>query len=260
MNTDRSIKELLTLFNVRNISELGSDIIMEFFNDISVKEAMNLCRINKQFNEVCKREFTWRNKISYDYGIAKKYGDTWKETAKLLYNSNMINLRQKWIDGRTYGELFDEALESNDDEFFRKVITKHGVDHVDASVYSEFVEDLKSAEVDLFRRYPNYTYDDFDEYGIVLHENEDELQRNLKVMTREFSVIGHAFAEIRGSDVESTDEYGLACLGRQSKYTAGLGNSELQNAKNIRLLVDPILYVMTYSLMSLNDLNRIYIW
>nr|QBK92658.1 MAG: F-box family protein [Pithovirus LCPAC401] len=72
MNTNRSIDELLSLFNVRNISELGSDVIIKYFDDISVKEAMKLCRVNKQFNEVCKKESVWRNKVSYDYGIKKK--------------------------------------------------------------------------------------------------------------------------------------------------------------------------------------------
>lgn len=260
MNTDRSVEELLTLFNVPNISELGSDIIMEFFNDISVKEAMNLCRINRQFNEVCKKESTWKRKAKNDYGIQKMYYSTWKKTARLLYDSNMINLGQEWIDGQTYGELFDEALESDDDEFFRKILMKHGINYLHSTVYSDFVEDLKSAEVDLFNRHPGYTHKDIDEYGIVLHGNEDELQKNLRVMTREFSVIGHAFAELRGRDIAPIDEYGLACLGRQEKYTPGLEDSEIQIAKDIRLLVDPILYVMTYSIMSLNDLNRIYIW
>ena len=172
----------------------------------------------------------------------------------------MINLREKWIDGKTYGELFNEALKSDDDEFFRKILIKHEADYVDPVVYSEFVEDLKSAEEDLFDRYPGYTYDDFDEYGIMFHEDENELQRNLKVMSREFSVIGHAFGEIRGRDAEATYEYGLAGLARGPKDTPGLEDSKIQTVKNIRLLVDPILYIMTYSIMSLNDLNRIYIW
>ena len=76
MNSDRSVEELLAMFNVENISELGSDIIMEFFNNISVKEAMNLCEVNKQFNAICKKESTWRNKVLNDYGIVKKYRKT----------------------------------------------------------------------------------------------------------------------------------------------------------------------------------------
>jgi len=32
-----------------------------------------------------------------------------------VYDSNMINLRQEWIGGQTYDELFDEALKNNND-------------------------------------------------------------------------------------------------------------------------------------------------
>lgn len=58
------------------------------------------------------------------------------------------------------------------------------------------------------------------------------------------------FGKIRGRDTEPTDDYGLACLERQEKYTDGLGDSKLQITKSIRLLVDPILYVFKRDLMS----------
>ncbi len=37
---------------------------------------MKLCRINRRFNEVCKKESMWRRKVKNDYGIDKKYGKT----------------------------------------------------------------------------------------------------------------------------------------------------------------------------------------
>ena len=79
MNSDRSVNELLEVFGVLNLSNLGSDIIIEVFDDISVKEVMKLCRVNNQFNIVCQKEGMWKRKVKNDYGIERKYGRTWKE-------------------------------------------------------------------------------------------------------------------------------------------------------------------------------------
>ncbi len=253
MNSDRSVDELLELFEVRNISELGSDIIMKFFDDISVKEVMKSCRINKQFSKACEKESMWKRKVSNDYGITKKYLDSWKNTAKFLYKSNMINLRQQWINGKTYGELLEESLKSNDDEFFEDLLKEHGVRMFPVVVYSDFVNDLKTAEEDVFGRYPNFNDNNLDNYGIMLHTDENKLQSNLKAMTREFSVISHVFAELHGLNQELDNDYGLACpMNRRREYIY-----DKSQMRKIRLLADPILYVMTYSFMDLNDLNRI---
>ncbi len=45
-----------------------------------------------------------------DYGIEKKYGATWRQTAITMDKHNMINLNDKWIDGRTYKQILDETL------------------------------------------------------------------------------------------------------------------------------------------------------
>ncbi len=63
MNTDRSVEELLELVKVKDISQLGSDVIREFFDDISYKEVMKLCRVNRQFNIACNKESMWKKKV-----------------------------------------------------------------------------------------------------------------------------------------------------------------------------------------------------
>ncbi len=100
MNTDRSVGELLELFNVQNISQLGSDVIRKFFDDISYKEIMKLCRVSKQFNIACNKESMWKKKVKNDYGITKILDSTWKDTARLLFESNMINLNADWVNGK----------------------------------------------------------------------------------------------------------------------------------------------------------------
>ena len=118
MNSDRSVEELLELFNIENISQLGSGVIRLFFDDISYKEVMKLCRVSKQFNISCNKESMWKQKVLNDYGIRKMYERTWKETARLLFESNMINLNQEWINGKTYQQLFDEGMEEKNENYF----------------------------------------------------------------------------------------------------------------------------------------------
>ena len=81
MESDSLVSELFELFDGKNIFDVSLDIIAKFFYNISVKEILKLCRVNKKFNSVCQRESLWRNKVLLDYGIKKKYGRTWKERA-----------------------------------------------------------------------------------------------------------------------------------------------------------------------------------
>nr|QBK92734.1 MAG: F-box family protein [Pithovirus LCPAC401] len=200
-----------TLLNIQNISELGTDVIEEFFYGISVKEILKLSVINTTFSEACKRESFWKKKVLLDYGVEKKYGETWKETAILLSDSNMINLGKEWVDGQTYGELLEEGMSI--EPFFYPCLREFNIFNVD---------DLKNAEY---------------------------LQHVLKLVTREFSVIMHVIGEIRGY-------YNLFSLSQECDVNE-LTDNELKVANKIKSLVDPIPYVMTYSLQTLKTLNTI---
>nr|QBK92402.1 MAG: F-box-like protein [Pithovirus LCPAC401] len=253
MNSNRTVGELLRLFKVNNISELGSDIIIKYFDDISVKEVMKLCRVNRQFNEVCKKESMWRRKVKNDYGIEKKYGRTWKETARNLYDANMINLGQEWIEEKTYGELLKEGLESDDHRFFSDLVYEHKIGTV---VFPEDVDDIKSADAYLSNTHGFY-YISFLMYANGMSNSEADLQRHLRLMTREFSVIAHTVGEMKGV----YSERGFALASSQADFT----ETEIQNTHEervkmqiiVKLFMDPILYVMTYSIMNLKNLSSI---
>jgi len=93
-----------------NRGNLTSTIVQEIFSNLTVKEISSLCITSRQFEAACKQESLWRNKVRTDYGISKIYGPTWRETAKLLSKHDMINLNDKWVDNRTYREIFDLFL------------------------------------------------------------------------------------------------------------------------------------------------------
>ncbi len=95
---------------VEDLDDLSSNRIRALFNDLAVKDILELCLLSENFNEMCGRELLWKAKIWSSYGIEKKYGDTWRETAELLSGAGMINLNSRWYDGRTYRQILDEAL------------------------------------------------------------------------------------------------------------------------------------------------------
>ena len=104
------ISEILERVHLRkeSLDNLPPDVIQEIFLDLSVEEIMKLCRSNIAFNIVCGRESLWQTKVWIDFGIEKKYWDTWRKTAENLFKMNMINLNKKWINGMTYREIIDK--------------------------------------------------------------------------------------------------------------------------------------------------------
>ncbi len=94
-----------------DLDNLSSNRMRMLFNDLSVEDILELCSLSKNFNEMCSKELLWKAKIWSSYGIEKKYGgETWRETAELLSGAGMINLNNRWYDGRTYRQILDEAL------------------------------------------------------------------------------------------------------------------------------------------------------
>ena len=225
MNPDCLVEKLLTRLNIQNISELGTDVIEEFFYGISVKEILELSVTNTRFNEACKREYFWKRKVLLDYEVEKKCRETWKETARLLCHSNMINLGKEWINGQTYGDLFEQALESNG--FFERILMKERFDeqnyneeslqrvhhfrltlnqyHIPLSyiyvypevienledVYPRFVTGLKNVSIEHLALQTGYSIPTLKAYGIGPMEAKI-VQFVKKVTTRELSVIIHA--------------------------------------------------------------------
>nr|QBK92850.1 MAG: uncharacterized protein LCPAC401_04880 [Pithovirus LCPAC401] len=274
MNSDRSIDELLKVFGVLNLSNLGSDIIIKFFDDISVKEVMKLCRVNKQFNTVCQKDFMWRRKVKNDYGIETKYGRTWKETAQLLFETNMININERWVNGKTYKELFDEGLEGKD--YFKDLYDKHDLIKTVFPTYvtnigtaKEFLMNDDDSPIGWVGNVPSEYLTLFNSLNKHILDDKSRLQKQISMMTREFSVVAHAVAEIIGT--YSDYNFGLASLAsekisfeqgedvsRQVDEHSSPKQSEI--TRRLSKIIDPNLYIMTYSFMSLYNLSEINVW
>ncbi len=310
-----------TLLNIQNISKLGTDVIEKFFYGISVKEILELSVTNTRFNEACKRESFWKKKVLLDYGVEKKYGETWKETAKFLYDSDMINLKKEWINGETYGDLFEQALKSNG--FFHKIFNKEwlnmtmydgiseeeffscgyyhddehkkmemlghsscvhynglsreeflslGYYHDDEhkkryiydnsiplskiyvypenvedleNVYPEWITGLENVPIEHLALQTGYPIDELRTHGVGAWEAM-EVQYVKKVVTRELSVIMHAAEAAKRI-------YGHDWQNEINELQGG----DLKTSKEIESLVDPVRYVILYSLQTLETLNAI---
>ena len=78
--------------NIADLKNSNEDTIRKILLLISPKEISRLCVTSQKFNRVCEDQSFWRVKVQRDYGIEKKYGFTWKETAINLHKVKMINL------------------------------------------------------------------------------------------------------------------------------------------------------------------------
>nr|QBK93587.1 MAG: uncharacterized protein LCPAC404_02910 [Pithovirus LCPAC404] len=277
MNSDRSVNELLEVFGISNISNLGSDVIIKFFDDISVKEVMKLCRVNKQFNAGCWGDSMWKRKVENDYGVETKYGRTWKDTAQFLSEYNMINLNETWVNGKTYKELLDESLESKNDNYFKDLRDKYKLGEI---IFPSYVHDIQTAKEFVLTReswgsdstesMPEEEkitiYERFNRNNGNILEDENRLKKQVAGMTREFAVIVFASAEIKGTYTHNN--FGLSSLMSQNLYYSDFSEDvgiELSTEAELKIkkltrMVDPNLYIMTYSVMSPNNLVNLDIW
>ena len=285
MNTDRSIEELLELLGIQNISQLDAEIIYIYFDDISYGEVMKLCEVDKKFNRgVCNNETMWKKKMKNNYGIVRIYGISWKETAHLLFESNMINLNANWVNGKTYKELFEEGLKSKSNNYFQDLYNDYDLLPI---VFPEYVHNTEDAiyyvtndpeslvdwirEGQISKSDKTEAYEQFNlDYNNIL---EDENMINLQVatMTREFSVIAHAVAEIKG--LHLSNDFGLAqiasAMSQRGIIDANTGDLFLHIVSNdkqekinrkLAKLIDPMIYVITYCSMSRRNLSFIDMW
>nr|QBK92481.1 MAG: F-box-like protein [Pithovirus LCPAC401] len=120
MDTVSEIFERIHL-KEESLGNLPPDVIQEIFLDLSVEEIMKLCRSNVAFNIVCERESFWQTKVWTDFGIEKKYWDTWRKTAENLFKIKMINLNKKWVNGMTYREIIDKIANRTEFEAEEKL-------------------------------------------------------------------------------------------------------------------------------------------
>ena len=271
MNANRPVKELLLLFGVKDIASLKSDDISKYFDDLSVKEVIKLCKINSQLSSVCKFDSMWERKVKNDYGIDKKYGKTWKETAIFLFDTNMINLNAIWDGHESYRKLFKRGLDDPSPDLLQSYM---GDSLVSSFVFPGYVVDMKSAKrfilttyLDSNERISNdfETKEDYEQYfeefnsenGGIL-DSEEFIEEHLRKMTREFSIITHAVSEIKKDF--GKHKYGLAnIVAVTNSDTEPTAKQNRMNDK-IMLFIDPMLYVMSYCLMTNENLSSTPIW
>ena len=192
-----SVNEILAKLRLerRDLNNLSTSQLETIFLDLTVKEISLLCRINRKFNTVCKDESFWRIKVLNDYGVGKKYGDTiasqssaagatWRQTAITMDKNNMINLNDVWINGRTYKQILDEALQQEYRlDFFEDLQEKYLLPYADNS------------EEDVLRLLDRYS--DYDDGKLQRFANdvlgrdytEDELNDIFYIKNREIKVI-----------------------------------------------------------------------
>ena len=113
-----SVDEVLRKLRLtrQDLNTMSSTGLRSSISHLSVKEISMLCEVNRKFNKICDNESFWKKKVLDDYGINKKYGATWRETAKRFSITNMINLGTRWANGQTYKEVLDEYLDKGADE------------------------------------------------------------------------------------------------------------------------------------------------
>nr|QBK94064.1 MAG: F-box-like family protein [Pithovirus LCPAC406] len=223
-----SVSEILARLNlnVRNLDNLSTSQLETVFSDLKVKEISLLCRVSRKFNELCKDESFWRNRVFNNHGIDKKYGSTWRETARNMDEINMINLNGVWIDGRTYRKILDDALQNGSDviadlqeqhllPYFDD--SHHDVDYILLSVHDE--EEIQ-----------NFNEDSYDEQF-----TDDEMDDILFIKSREMDVIYTAIRTYEG------------VRGRLPGDVPGNIVQVTQSYEFLREMIDPILYVMQFS-------------
>nr|QBK92611.1 MAG: hypothetical protein LCPAC401_02490 [Pithovirus LCPAC401] len=242
---DVSVKEILARLRLshQDLNKLPIVQLQSILADLTVKEILLLCTTNKKFDVACKEESFWKNKVFSDYGIEKKYGTTWKETAQRMSQINMINMNKKWIDGQTYKELFDMAIREITDEL--NVIRMTEIE--------KFIKDIPpfcSFEYENLR--DEKEVQDYSEQNLDRRLTREELDKLEFVNSREMLVIFAA-----SGTYESGKQGGKDLLPGDDNYYSQFDFNNIPNQEKFILqLVDPMLYVMQFSSFPIEELRK----
>ena len=237
-----SVNEILARLNLnkRDLNNISISQLRTIFQDLTVKEISTLCAVSRRFNTLCKDESFWRRKVSDDYGIHKKYGDTWRQTAINMDKVNMINLNGAWINGRTYRKILDDALQNAADplQHGASVVTELQTPYL-LPYAGDFKEDMHELQFEL----------ENDDIQLQIFANrilgrdytEDELNDIYYIKSREMNVIYATVRTYRG-------EQGMHLPGHT--ITNIIVGTCLPNYDFLLEMIDPILYVMQFSSFS----------
>ena len=188
--------------------------------------------IINQLNGELKDDSSWRIKVLNDYGIKKKYGDTWKQTAIVMGKFNRINLGRKWIYGRIYREILDDALQNGADV----------LEGLPLEYLLLYADNEKHAENMRYNLHDEKQIQDYANTHLDKPYTDNKIDDILLTYSREISVIYSAVLSYKGQD----------------GYLPGDTNEMLQPAfksyEVLREMIDPMLYVMQFSSFPHNQL------
>ncbi len=234
----------------RDLNDLNPDLIQEMFLNLSISEISLLCRVSRSFDAVCQRESLWQTKIWSDYGVDKKYGETWRETAKLMTEVNMINLNKKWVNGETYKHILTKAWNKG----------KRGIIYLIKLQLNAFYDIIPNENVAVKLQYTRSDIDSFKEViehiDINRESTNDAFDRFMKIRSKEFTILIATFTVL-----EKT--YPLLPSASYESFNGKIQSHqkniiEIKDAYfSIIKLIDPILYIMQFSVFSKHDLREV---
>ena len=231
-----SVDEILSRLNLskRDLNNLSTSHLETIFTDLTSREIALLCRTSRKFERLCKDGSYLKNRVFNRHGIEKKYGDIWRETARKMDEINMINLNIKWVDGRTYREILDDALQNG----------ANTLEGLSLQYLTPYVNDGDEEKV---------RYDFWDEEALQGYANTylDKTYTNdeidyilLNIYAREIDVIYNAVEAYQGKN------------GFLPGVFEGYNTNAYQSYKFLHEMIDPMLYVMQYSSFPRDQLGR----
>ncbi len=263
-----NVSEILAKLRLerQDLNRLSQSQLQQVFLDLTVKEISVLCRVSSKFNSLCKNDSFWRIKVLNDYGIEKMYGSTWRQTAITMDKVNMINLRGRWIDGRTYREILDDIMQGGVNSILnlqQLQLVPYVVANPPILQYDTY--DEKSMRDFADHQYLNdYVENDASHFQREMHDEEtiqdfasttfdrpytkDELDTIFLIKSKEIDVIYASVLTYKGSNrylPGDTIPHNL---------TTGIG---LPSYEFLREMIDPMLYVMQFSSFSEDRVRRI---
>nr|QBK93689.1 MAG: uncharacterized protein LCPAC406_00030 [Pithovirus LCPAC406] len=251
-----SVDEILARLRlkVEDLNTLNPSLVQGIFLDLSVGEISKLCAINKKFNDECLRESLWQIKVWADYGVDKKYGETWKETAKNMFIVGMINLNERWINGETYNEILKKASSKGKDG--KKYLFDIQVDALLNIQVRYYLYNSSREVVGFFAFRPFSSLES--ELETILEEGTDNKEEYIRTeeyfmdtLTKEFAIIASVITLL-------SKEYPLLPVG--PKRIRGLGphrNPSSILTAVISKLIDPIPYIMQACAYVTDDQDQI---
>ncbi len=223
--------------NTMSFTELQSSIL-----DLSVKEISMLCGVSRRFNKIGEDEPFWRRKVLYNYGINKRYGATWRETAKRFYITNMINLGARWANDQTYREVLDEYLNRGADELYYnqmemldKIFQNEDAAHDMLIIYNPSPQEIRN-----FSR----------QFHLDRELTDAEIDKIRLITSRDIEVIKSVILIL----IHSTEDF---LPGTADDNTVGEMDYNGENHEFLRKLIDPVPYVMQSSSFTEKDFRII---